>query len=152
MSSNGRCAIWLYDFELDVWQDTVQITDEGKCISLTCNPSLKFWHKGCLIALIDNIQKTRNCGNLTFGSLSKTHYAYVWQPVKRWCVSLSGGLKVGCCWRAPEKVCLSPRQITPSSLSLCPVRCSTLWGTPTSASWWTSTVSRGQTFLSHPQY
>lgn len=55
--------------------------------------------------------------------------------------ALPGGRKAESCWREPEKVCLSPRPITPSSLSPFPVRFSTLWEAPTSVSWWTCTVS-----------
>lgn len=55
---------------------------------------------------------------------------------------LSGGRKAESCWREPGRVCLSPRQITPSSPSPFPVRFSTRWEAPTSVSWWTCTVSR----------
>lgn len=67
-------------------------------------------------------------------------FCSIWNPVKY--VRLSGGQKAAFCWRVPERVCLSPQQITPSSPSRCPVKFSTLWGAPTSASWWTYTVSR----------
>lgn len=68
--------------------------------------------------------------------------------VKWGCVSLSGGQKVASCSRGPERACLSLQLITPSSPSPCPVKFSTLWEAPTSASWWTCTVSRVQTLLS----
>lgn len=72
-------------------------------------------------------------------------FCSTWNPVKYVC--LSGGQKAAFCWKVPERVCLSPQQITPSSPSRCPVKFSTLWGAPTSASWWTSTVSRALSLL-----
>ncbi len=145
--------------------------NEETFISLTRNHSSGFDIKAfkCKFDSFNWSYKKRslsNSGNLTFGSPPKkyniTHQAFeiscrqtditiicnTWKLVKCGCVSLSGGQKVGCYWRGPEKVCLSPQQTTPSSPSPFPVKFSTLWEAPTSASWWTCTVSRVQTLLS----
>lgn len=52
-----------------------------------------------------------------------------------------GGLREAWCCRVPGRVCSPQRPTTPSSPSLSPVWFSTLWERPTSASWWTFTVS-----------
>jgi len=59
------------------------------------------------------------------------------------CVTLEPpvGPKAAWCCRAPGRACSPPRPTTPSSPSPSPVSSSTPWERPTSASWWTSTVS-----------
>lgn len=45
------------------------------------------------------------------------------------------------CYRVPGRACSPPKLTTPFSPSPSPVWFSTRWGRPTSASWWTFTVS-----------
>lgn len=68
-----------------------------------------------------------------------------------------GGLKGAWCSRVPGRACSPPKPTTPSSPSPSPVWFSTPWGRPTSASWWTFTVSplallSRQTCLIHRPY
>lgn len=67
--------------------------------------------------------------------------AYIFSLCITWCVLTPGGLRGAWCCRVPGRVCSPPRPTTPSSPSLSPVWFSTPWERPTSASWWTSTVS-----------
>lgn len=54
---------------------------------------------------------------------------------------IPGGPRVAWCCRGPGRASSPPRPTTPSSPNPSPVRFSTPWGRPTSASWWTFTVS-----------
>lgn len=69
-------------------------------------------------------------------------YRFFFIPVRiTSCLFTPGGPRGAWCSRAPGRACSPPKPTTPSSPSPSPVWFSTPWERPTSASWWTFTVS-----------